>query len=264
MVPESPVHLHHWGKKKELQTKLRRMAERNGSLTPAALNMIETLEPGRQNSKDANPSGLAKLCTSGLRSQMLFVSTMWCAITFASDFWFWITEMASSRAVERHKVEELMVFCRIVGIVGFLVAAALAKVGGGFRALFGALVVCALTSVAVAALVSNDEAQIHLIAILMMVLSFAYDMVWSLLYATTAVSFDALCRATALSMASASSRAAAAIAPLVSSRLLLKGPGLACNFWAVGWCVAAVMAGGQLLLSAMMQSNKWQSTVQLS
>lgn len=260
-VPESPVHLHHFGEQQKLQDKLRRMAEWNGTLTPATLEMIETLEHEQQGGEGAKSSGLARLCSSGSRTQILVVSGMWCAATFASDFWFWITEMAASRAIERHHVEELMMWCRIVGIFGFLVAAALAKAGGGLQALFGALVACALVSGTIAALVSADGVQTHLIAIAIIVIAFPYDMVWSLLYATTAASFDPLCRATALSFTSASSRAAAVVAPLISSRLLLRGPGPPSHFWAISWCVAAVIAGGQLLSSAVAQSDDWKSAI---
>lgn len=173
--------------------------------------------------------------------RIILCCILWAFCSAGSDFWFWITEIGRAHGVSRHQVEGIMLTCRFVGICAFFTAAALSRGGQGSKVLRAALAACSVASVAIAVLSMAGAPPIFL-ACSVLALSFPYDMVWGLLYATTASSFDAACRASALSVASASSRASAALTPLASGLLLERREPVAFVLWAFSWAAAAVVA----------------------
>jgi len=76
----------------------------------------------------------------------------------------------------------------------------------------------------------------------MAVLFIPYDVVWSLIYATTASSFDSHCRASALAVATCFSRAAATVVPLITGKLLEHHEFFALSFWTLAWAAATCVA----------------------
>jgi len=241
-VPESPAFLHQRGRQEDAQLALELLARRNGRLTPEVQELVRNLQQHRHASPQQQGVGLSKLCSRSLRWRVAVVCALWACTAVGSDFWFWITELGKARGVPRHQVEGLLVVGRIVGICGFLSAATCARYIDGLKLLFGASAACALIVFFMSALAITPDAPSVAIVSSMLLLQFAYDMVWSLLYATTVCAFDAACRISALSLASACSRVGATIAPLIAGNLIAQTSNGAFLFWATGWTTAAIAA----------------------
>lgn len=240
-IPESPMYLYQSGRLKQAQEALYKISASNHTDMDIVRRVTAQLSLHGKAGSNSDTVGVARLFTRDFAMRIILCCVLWACCAAGSDFWFWITEIGHAHGVSRHEVEAIMLTCRFVGVCAFFTAAASSRGGRGSQVLRAALAACSIASVAIAVLSTSGASPIVL-ACSVLTLAFPYDMVWGLLYATTASSFDAACRASALSVASACSRASAALTPLASGLFLESREPVAFVLWASSWAAAAVIA----------------------
>lgn len=242
LLPESPVFLVQSGQSTAAKEALSRMCRFNGRpdwnarVTQDASLAAEDAECSQQSKR-----GLGLILSRwGLATRALVFGFLWAFAMTGSDWKSWVTELGNKHNSPEHSVAMFMILINFVGIIGFLSAAWLARGGRGPSVLRGALVAATGFALLSAFLIEDHISLPFICSVIGLALS--YDMVWSLLYATTAAAFDPLCRASAISVASSFSRAAASVAPLLSGFLLQQEESVALFFWAAAWACAALLA----------------------
>jgi len=243
LLPESPVFLQQCGQQAEAQEALNRIRKFNGSPGWKAQASVPQ-EPAHSSQEALNAKskrGLAWILSRrGLATRVVLFGLLWSFTMTASDWTAWVTEIGDSHGFSEHAIETFMIIIKGVGVAGFLLAASCAQGGRGPRVLRVALAASTAAAFCGAVFIGNDRPEALISSVVCLTL--AYDMVWALLYATTAAAFDPLCRASALSITQCFSRAAAAVVPLISGPLLLHQESLALFFWAAAWACATCMA----------------------
>eukprot|EP00931_Biecheleriopsis_adriatica_P009369 TRINITY_DN110443_c0_g1_i1.p1 TRINITY_DN110443_c0_g1~~TRINITY_DN110443_c0_g1_i1.p1 ORF type:complete len:501 (+),score=90.40 TRINITY_DN110443_c0_g1_i1:127-1629(+) len=233
-LPESPVFLQQSGQHAKAVEALARIQRWNGMSKFSADKLCEV----RADAGPIGDRGFARILSSrALLLRTFAFGCLWGSAAAASDWTGWVTEVGHSHGFSEQTVGDFMIVLKLSGVIAFLVAACCARRGRGCQVLRGALVAC---SAAAAVSVITAGRPIAL-ASAVAALAFAYDMVWALLYATTASAFDPLCRASALSATTSFSKAASGVTPLVSGVLLLDKESSAFIFWAVAWVVASCL-----------------------
>lgn len=244
LLPESPVFLQQSGQLAEAQLALNTICRYNGRPEWGARVPQDTAATKTEDAALSHQPkrGFYRISSRwGLATRAVAFGLLWAFCMTASDWKSWVTEIGNNHGSSEHSVATFMLLIEIEGIAGFLSAAWLARGGRGPAVLRGALAAATISALIAALLVGDPISAAFLCSVLG--LDFAYDMVWGLLYATTATAFDPLCRASALSIASCFSKAAASAVPLVSSSLLLRaGESMALFFWASAWAAATCLA----------------------
>jgi len=241
VLPETPVFLQQSGQREQAQEALNRICKFNGGRGWGA-SVPQEPSHAAEEALTAEPKrGLAWILSRrGLVTRVVLFGLLWSCTMTASDWATWVTEIGDSHGFSEHSIATFMIILKGVGVTGFLLAASCAQGGRGPRVLRGALAISTAAALCCAAVIGNRGPAALIGSVVCLTL--AYDMVWALLYATTAAAFDPLCRASALSIATCFSRAAAAVVPLISGPLLVKHESFALLFWALGWACATLLA----------------------
>lgn len=245
VVPESPVFLHQSGNEAGAREALRGICRVNRKSCDIVRLPERVQEGAPVQGKQA--TGIVRLLSSRrVACQALLFSFLWALTMTASDYTNWMTELGNERGFAQHTVDRFMILCKAVGLAAFLAAAACARGSRGCAVLCAGYAGGALASAAAtAAAATSAPPGPTLLPPSVVLLCFPYDIVWSLLYAVTAMRFDPLCRASALSIANGSSSLAGAATPLASGVLLAAAgtAGLpAMLFWSASWAASACLA----------------------
>ncbi|CAE8621706.1 unnamed protein product [Polarella glacialis] len=242
LIPESPSYLQMSGQETKAKDALRNICLRNKG-GAEALVFSEDLQHSAQDQKaDQSATGVARLfSTRRLAVHTCLFGLLWALTNSASDFGNWITEIGHEHGIQSHQVEGFMIVFKVVGVAAFITSAVFARGGRGPLILRGGYLAATLAAAAASAVVTLGGSRV-LLAVSMAVLFIPYDVVWSLIYATTASSFDSHCRASALAVATCFSRAAATVVPLITGKLLEHHEFFALSFWTLAWAAATCVA----------------------
>mmetsp|Transcript_85258 Transcript_85258/g.260647 ORF Transcript_85258/g.260647 Transcript_85258/m.260647 type:complete len:505 (-) Transcript_85258:22-1536(-) len=239
-MSESPAYLLQRGREEKAQRALGRIhycntgKHKHFDLFPKAVSADKKAGQGAQ--------GILRLFADRrVAMRLSLFGLLWFFTMAASDFTTWMTELGHMHGVGRHSVERFMIAAKFIGVTAFLTAAYMSRGGRGPAILRGAYVaaaaaaVCAATSFALGASGPLLTGAVGL-------LFYPFDVVWALLYATTASAFDASCKATAVSLCTTCSRTAAALVPLVTGKLLETNQVGALGVWTGAWAAAALLS----------------------
>ena len=243
-VPESPSHLLHTGHRHRLQQALAAMARRNQVACIDVKDLVQRLPThhnGDTGGRKETSSGFGRLWERDVRRPMIAVALLWAGCAVGSEFFFWVTELGKAWAVPDRAVKGVMLIGRCIGPVAFILASIASRFGYSKYVLTFGASICSVSTAAIAVLLSVGASHLA-VACALLALNFFFDMVWGVVYSITLATFDASCRASALSVGTSCNKVAAFFIPFLSATLLDSTEGRSYTpfiCWALGWAVAA-------------------------